>query len=297
MKNELTIKKLARLIDAGTKIYKVDESNGKIQIIEGIAFANDESNILISKYRISFTDQLKTFIETNKFQDSLYRPIKRGVILIDVIDYSKGDSLYFASILTVFNTILNHIILKLKNIDKLVEQIIPSGDGCYLVFNENINDDFFKIVLIIINEMNNFQDDVLKKFSKKRDSNNKLHLRISCTLGETDFFYDISGNRNCYGIALNETARILTSGQNEILTKYPNENSLDSVFFDETVLNQASSLIKSLNKNSSYVPTIKDLGYVADKHNKERKIWWLKDLPMDRSIDLYFDNKWNNKSH
>lgn len=296
MKNELTIEKLAKLIDAGTKIYKVDELNGKMQIIEGVAFTNDEPNILISKYRISFTDELKTLIETSKFQDSLYRPVKRGVILIDIVDYSKGNSLYFASILTVFNTILNHIILKLKNINKLIEQIIPSGDGCYLVFNENINNDFFKIVLIIINEMNNFQDDVLKKFSENRDSKNKLHLRISCTLGETDFFYDISGNRNCYGIGLNEASRILFSGQNEILTKYSNEDSLDSVFFDKTVLNQASSLIKSLTKNSSYFPTIKDLGYIADKHDKKRQIWWLKDLPLDRTIDLYF-NKSGNKSH
>lgn len=207
MKNELTIEKLAKLIDAGTKIYKVDELNGKMQIIEGVAFTNDEPNILISKYRISFTDELKTLIETSKFQD-----------------------------------------------------------------------------------------DVLKKFSEKHDSKNKLHLRISCTLGETDFFYDISGNRNCYGIGLNEAARILFSGQNEILTKYSNEDSLDSVFFDKTVLNQASSLIKSLTKNSSYFPTIKDLGYIADKHDKKRQIWWLKDLPLDRTIDLYF-NKSGNKSH
>jgi len=183
------------------------------------------------------------------------------------------------------------IILKLKTINKLIEQIIPSGDGCYLVFNENINDSFFKIVMIILNEMNNLQDDILKKHSKEQRSDNKLHLKISCTLNETDFFYDIAGNRNCYGIALNEAARILNSAQNEISMKYPNVGYLDSVFFDKTVVGQANSLIKSFNKNSQYNPSIKYLGYIPDNHMKKRQIWWLKDLPMDRSIDLYFDKK------
>jgi hypothetical protein len=297
MKKVLTIKRLSHLIESGTKIYEVDEPNGKIEIIEGIVFTKDEPDILISKYRIDFTDQLKRFIKSDKFQDSIFKPKKRGVLLIDIVDYSKGNSLYLASILTVFNTVLNRIVLKLENINKLVEQIIPFGDGCYLVFNETINTSFFKTVLIIINEMNNFQDIILKKFSKKRTADNKLHIRISCTLGETDFFYDISGNRNCYGIALNEAARLLNYGQNEILRKYPDERALNSVFFDETVLAQAKSLIKRLNKNSLYHPSIKDLGYVTDKHKIKRQIWWLTDLPMDSSIDLYFELKRNSKSH
>ena len=203
------------------------------------------------------------------------------------MDYSKGNSLQLAAILTVFNAVINHILFKLKSINRLAEQIIPSGDGCYLIFNENLNHSFFKIVLIIINEMNNLQNDILRKFSQSLNFDYKLHLRISCTLNETDFFYDIAGNRNCYGIALNEAARILTSGQNEILMRYPNENSINSVFFDKTVLNQASSLIKKLNNNSLYNPSIIDLGNVSDKHGMKRNIWWLKDLPLDKSINLY----------
>jgi len=291
MRAKITIAKLTDLVEKGTKIYKVDEFNETIQIIEGIVFNKNEPNILISKYRISFTGQLKALIKTNKFQDAMFRPVKRGVLLIDIVDYSKGNSLYFASILTVFNTILHHVIVKLKTINKLVEQIIPSGDGCYLVFNENINNSFFKIVLIILNEMNNLQDDILEKHLKIQNSDNKLHLRISCTLNETDFFYDISGNRNCYGIALNEASRILYSAQNEISAKYPNEDSFDSVFFDETVEEQAKSLINSLNKNGLHNVSVIDLGRISDKHAIERQIWWMKNLPLNRSVDLYIDEK------
>ena len=291
MNNKLTFEKLVHLIESGTKIYKVDETNDKIQIIEGIVFTKDEPDILISKYNIDFTDKLKKFIVSERCQDAIFNPKKRGVILIDIVDYSKGNSLYFASLLTIFNTVLNHIVLKLDNINKLVEQIIPTGDGCFLVFNETTNSSFFQIVLIIINEMNNYQDKILKKFYKKQNTDNKLHIRISCTLGETDFFYDISGNRNCYGIALNEAARVLAAGQKEILINYPNENSLNTVFFDDTVLGQANSLIVKLHKNSLYYPSIKNLGYIADKHMIKRQIWWLKDLPMDSSLDLYFDIK------
>ncbi len=289
MNAKITIEKLINLINRGTKIYKIDKPNERIEIIEGIVFDNDGPHVLISKYQIAFTDQLKALIETDKFQDAIFRPRNRGVMLIDIVDYSKGNSLYFASLLTVFNTILHQVILKLKTINKLVEQIVPSGDGCYLVFNENINNSFFKIVLIILNEMNNLQDDILEKHLRIRKSDKKLHLRISCTLNETDFFYDISGNRNCYGIALNEASRILHSAQNEIAAKFPNEDSFDSVFFDKTVVGQANSLIKSLNKNSQYNVSIIDLGYISDKHVIERQIWWMKDLPLNRSIDLYIE--------
>ncbi len=287
MRAKITIEKLTDLVEKGAKIYKVDEFNKTIQIIEGIVFNKNEPNILISKYGIRYTRGLKAFIKTNKFQDAMFRPVKRGVLLIDIVDYSKGNSLYFASLLTVFNKVLHHVIVKLKTINKLVEQIIPSGDGCYLVFNENINNSFFKIVLIILNEMNNLQDDILENHLKIRNTDNKLHLRISCTLNETDFFYDISGNRNCYGIALNEASRILHLAQNEIAAKYPNEDSSNSVFFDETVTEQANSLIKSLNKNSSYNVSVIDLGRISDKHVIERQIWWMKDLPLNKSIDLY----------
>jgi hypothetical protein len=289
MRKKITIDKLTDLIEKGTKIYKIDESNETIQIIEGIVFNKNEPNVLISKYNIRFTNRLKALIETNKFQDAMFRPVKRGVLLIDIVDYSKGNSLYFASILTVFNTILHHIIVRLKTINKLVEQIIPSGDGCYLVFNENINDSFFKIVLIVLNEMSNLQDDILEKHLKLQNFHNKLHLRISCTLNETDFFYDISRNRNCYGIALNEAARILDAAQNEISLNYPNEDSIDSVFFDETVVEQANSLIKVLNEKGMSKATIKDLGHISDKHLIKRQIWWMKDLPLNRSLDLYIE--------
>jgi len=278
MKNSITYKYLCELVKSGTKIYQISESSGEVEIIEGIVFSKHNPEILVSKYNIDFSVSLKKFIKTLKFQDALYKPKKRGVVLIDVADYSKGDSLYFASILTVFNTLINNIINLLETKNKLVEQIIPTGDGCYLVFNETMNNDFFKIVLMIINEMNKLQSSILRKFSKKSTFYNKLHLRISCTLNDTDFFRDVARNRNCYGIGLNEAERILDSGQNEVLLKYPEQHSLDSVFYDETVLDQAKNLLIELKEKSNYKPEIQNLGPLTDKHGIKRNIWWLKNL-------------------
>lgn len=115
MEAKITIEKLTDLVKKGAKIYKVDELNETVQIIEGIVFNKNAPNILISKYGVSFTRQLKAFIKTNRFQDAMFRPVKRGVLLIDIVDYSKGSSLYFASLLSVFNKVLHHVIVKLKN--------------------------------------------------------------------------------------------------------------------------------------------------------------------------------------
>jgi hypothetical protein len=291
MLDRITYKSLYDFVKSGAKIYKISESSGEIEIIKGIVFLKHNPEILISKYKIEFSVSLKKLIQSKKFQDALYKPKTRGVVLIDVADYSKGDSLYFASILTVFNTLINNIVNLLETKNKLVEQIIPTGDGCYMVFNESMNSDFFKIVFMIINEMNKLQSSILKKFSKKSTFQNKLHLRISCTLNETDFFRDVAGNRNCYGIGLNEAERILDSGQNEVLFKYPDQHSLDSVFFDETVLDQAKNILESLKEKTNHKPEIKNLGVLNDKHGIKRNIWWLKSLSPIKIKEQIENNK------
>jgi hypothetical protein len=90
---------------------------------------------------------------------------------------------------------------------------------------------------------------------------------------------------------LNEAERILDTGQNEIFIKYPDQHSLDSVFFDETVLDQAQNLIKGLKENTNYKPEIKNLGCLNNKHGIKRNIWWLMNLSSIKITDRIENDK------
>ena len=130
-----SISSLKEIIDRGMKIYHVDEGNGKIQIIEGIEIKNGNTEVLVSSYKLDLTDELKNYIQSDKFQNALFKPKKRGVVLIDIVGYSKGNTFYQASALSIFNQVIKLSLSKsyLLSNEKYVEQIIPTGDGCYIV--------------------------------------------------------------------------------------------------------------------------------------------------------------------
>jgi hypothetical protein len=282
------VKNLNQIIDTGIKLYSVDEENQKIEIINGIEITDQKTDVLISSHKINFDEELKTFIKTDKFQNALFKPAYRGILLIDITGYSKGDTLYQAAVLTIFNQVIKLSIDALKQFSKgpIVEQIIPTGDGCYIVFNEGINEKFFRAILTINSEMNSIQNRILDKFLKDNKNYDKLHIRIGCTLHETDFFYDAAGNRNCYGVGMNEAARILSCGQKEAETRFPGASTIDSLFFDETIYSQAKPLIELLQRIVKKVELV-ELGEVADKHGIKRKIWWLKNIPKNLAFNLF----------
>lgn len=282
------IKNLNQIIDTGIKLYSVDEENQKIEIIGGLEITEEKTDVLISAHKIKFDEELKEFVKTDKFKNALFKPAYRGIILIDIAGFSKGDTLYQAAVLTIFNQVIKQSLDALKQFSKgpIVEQIIPTGDGCYIVFNEGINEKFFRAILTINSEMNTMQNRILEKFSKDNKKCDKLHIRLGCTLNETDFFYDAAGNRNCYGTGMNEAARVLTYGQNEVETRYPGTNTFDSIFFDETIFSQAKPIIDLLKRIKRDIEFI-ELGEVSDKHGMTRKIWWVKNLPRHLAFNLF----------
>ena len=290
------IKNLNQIIDTGIKLYSVDEENQKIVIIGGLEITEEKTDVLISTHKINFDEELKAFIQTDKFKNALFKPAYRGIILIDIAGFSKGNTLYQAAVLTIFNQVIKQSLDALKQFSNgpIVEQIIPTGDGCYIVFNEGINEKFFRAILTINSEMNTMQNRILEKFSKDNKKCDKLHIRLGCTLNETDFFYDAAGNRNCYGTGMNEAARVLTYGQSEVETKYPGTNTFDSIFFDETIFPQAKPIIDLLKRIKRDIEFI-ELGEVADKHGISRKIWWVKNLPRHLAFNLFSQQELGEK--
>ena len=286
------VDQLKNIIENGIKIYSADEANQKLEIIGGLEITEQKTEVLISKHKIQFDDELKEFIKTESFRNAIFNPVKRGIILIDIAGYSKGDTLYQAAVLSTFNQVIKKSLDAIKEFSngKLIEQIIPTGDGCYIVFNEGINEKFFRALLTFNSEMNTIQNLILDRFSKDNKKCEKLRIRLGCTLNETDFFYDATGNRNCYGVGMNEAARILSYGQKESENLYPGSNSFDTIFFDETIYPQAKPLIDLFKRIKKDIELV-ELGDVADKHGIKRKIWWLRNMPKHLAFNLFSEQE------
>ena len=228
-------------------------------------------------------------LESKQFKDSLFSPRERGVLLIDVVDYSKYDILYQSSVLSIFNQALKYSLQKFRKFsgENCLEQIIPTGDGCYMVFSECVNDYFLKAVYMLFSEMNNMQDTLIGKYSDPPNKCEKMDLRFGDSIGQTDFFYDPAGRKNCYGTGMNETERILSLGrkQAESISANASDNTVDSFFVDWSLREQAEELVNILNEKG-HLTELVDLGIISDKHGLERSVGWLRHLPPFEEISL-----------
>jgi hypothetical protein len=85
---------------------------------------------------------------------------------------------------------------------------------------------------------------------------------------------------------MNEAARVLAYGQKDAEEKYKGESTFDTIFFDQTVYDQAKPFIDWLQKIKQEIELV-ELGYIADKHGMTRKIWWIRNLPKHLAVNLY----------
>lgn len=285
------IDQIREVIRMGMKILSSEEDKGKvnkINIITGIDMTVSPPQVLVSSISLKSCSETEEFLSSAFFQKAIYRPVKRGIVLLDVVGYSKGDNLMQAAFLSIFNSAIKYAldINKISSNGEYIEQIIPTGDGCYIIFKESINDRFFKVVFSLISAMNVVQNHVLKEFGRNHKVGERINLKVGCTLEETDFFYDLAGNRNCYGVGMNETSRILTYGQKTVENKYKNESTDDSIFLGENVFSQAEQLYQHIKKIDNNIK-MDFLGDIKDKHDKSRKIWWMRGGSKNIAISLY----------
>lgn len=279
----MKLEELSKFLKSVTKIYPTEYSADKIKItyILTMDVNTDRPTVLCKSIEIDYSSEIEQYLKSSEVESLIYAPKERGILLIDVVEYSKYDTLGQAAIISIFKQSLNSALLRLKMFSeiKAIEQIIPTGDGCYVVFSEQINDRFLWAVPAVKLEMYCLQGLWLKK-SNQKDTGARIKIRMACELGEVDFFIDSAENRNCYGIGMNETERILCCGKKEVGEKYPNQVTEDTVFIGEKVLGQASNIMNYLNSISSS-PEVKiiDLGELFDKHKEKRRVWWIIGLP------------------
>jgi hypothetical protein len=110
----------------------VDEGNQVIKIINGVCIKDSNYEIIGEEVEVSFTE-IEDLQKNYQYSKALYNPIKRGIILIDAANYSKGDNLYQAAVLNILNTSIKNFIFLITQSQgrgkRVFEKIISTGDG------------------------------------------------------------------------------------------------------------------------------------------------------------------------
>ncbi len=269
-----TINEILAWIKIGKKVY-LEKEKKSIGII--MTYDAEKKNVMVASFPLDMeSEEVRNLTNSEEFRNALYNPRKRGVILIDVADYSTGGTLYQASILSLMNGVFKQLkfSLNLMQPSDVIEQFIPTGDGCYIIFREEYNNDFHKGLFSIFSEVNVYQKRILADIFKREAIDKKISIRASCALGETDVFYDVNGNKNCYGPGLNEAERILSSGRKALEKGTGPRSSTDTIFYDGSVRNQMEKIINEMQKiTPAHKLMVKNLGKLPDKHKNMREIW------------------------
>lgn len=286
------IERIESMIDYGCKVLNVEESDEYIyiSITKGIDISKGKVDVLAHKEKYSKTDDIMKFLKSDKFIESKFEPKTRGIILVDIVGYSKFEIIAQSAILTLLKRAIKQNIFSIEiglPFDP-VEQIVPTGDGCYIITSEEVAERAHRIAMAVPTFLHVTQNQILcHEFERNHKEGDRIEVRVGCEIGECDFFYDLSGNRNCYGEALNEAARIATYGQKAAENQFPTESTGGTVFFGVKAYESAKPTLDYLNSSLNLDVQVVDLGDVVDKHGKSRKILWVKNLNKYSALQLY----------
>lgn len=275
--SEIAVEKLKQLLELGGKVSRIQETGTEMQIdvITGLDSTGSELEAIPITVSLAISKELKEFLSGDFVKDATYNPTQRGIVLVDMVGYSKGDTPVQSFFLMVLKCAIKRALTSPVFKQGDVDLIIPTGDGCYIIFNKCLNDKILEAAFRIFREFKEIQNLMKIKSGCPINKNNELYLRIGCELGETDFFFDINDNKNCYGDGMNEAARILSCGQSEVEKK--ELDSRDSIFCGESVVPQAERIIQRDARTNKTLEFI-DLGVLSDKHCQERNVWWMRNL-------------------
>lgn len=132
------------------------------------------------------------------------RAIETDIVLIDIIDFSKlsmDEQLEIISYLSITYKKMIHKMLKASDItmDKMLQGIIPTGDGFYCILHPSLKGFGPILGLSFIH----FADYIANEFSYFKG------IRVATHTGKVHHFNDILGNENFVGDGLNECSRYI----------------------------------------------------------------------------------------
>lgn len=130
------------------------------------------------------------------------KPIETDIVLIDIIDFSLLEMSKQLELITYLSQSYKKMLRKmLENsgipLDKMLQGIIPTGDGFYCILHPNLKGFGSILGLSFIH----FSDLIVREFPYF------LGIRVAVHTGKIHRFEDILGHDNYVGDGLNECAR------------------------------------------------------------------------------------------
>jgi len=233
----LTIDELKSKIKDGFKIKELNPDNKRLVLVGNEQISADKDD-LIKTFLKADPAAIKEFLVSPFFERSLLSTHERGVMLIDLADFSKLSNDNQVRLITRFQFYVGHLV---KIHKKQVESVLSTGDGYFIMFRESGFSSMLKFVMRLIQQLSfyNFEDVGVNKF----------YFRIALNIGTVHFFYDINDRWNYVGDGINDAKRIIDF--------IPNDKE-NAVFVAANVF--------EMHKNEKYKFGPMQIGY--DKHKK-----------------------------
>lgn len=234
-----TIEQLIQKVRDGFKIKELHAESKRIVLVGNEQISVGKEDLIRTKLAAS-DEEIQEFIRSPFYLQALLQVHERGVVLVDLADFSKLSNDEQVKLITRFQVYLRHII----NLNqKYIESVLSTGDGYFIIFHQDFHR-MLKFVMALISQLSfyNFEDVGVNKF----------YFRISVNIGDVHFFYDINDRLNYVGDAMNDAKRLID------MIPHTKENT---VYLDEQVYK------KHLTDGYKF----SSVQSQRDKHNKEHR--------------------------
>ena len=263
----VTFNELEKAVNRSKKIRRITEEEDTLlfEVIAGVGSGQASPLMLVTEWRVQKTAEALDFAKSPAVIEKLYRPEQRGIVLVDVASYSNFPTVAQAGILVMLDAAIRDA-CRLNDLfsPPSIDRIIPTGDGCYLVFKETARDHVLFAAFNFHACFCSYQRRIRK--GARCETGEGIQLRIAAHIGEVDWIEDPAGNRNSYGTGLNETARILDAGRSKLIDDTGTDPS-SVVFYDSALDPQAKSILERVREAQMGQTRHSYLGEVKAKHD------------------------------
>ena len=177
----------------------------------------------------------------------LRRDLYKGFVLVDIAGFSTLTVDKQIALLSRYQSIvLSHNQDGVPDYSSVFESFIVTGDGCYIVFNENGRMQLIDYAELLLSDIIAYNDNEFVA--------GQINVRISINYGLVDYFYDLNKKWNYIGDGINDTARIMgliPKGEKNVI--YVSEEAKRN----------------AVNMGRTY----SDLVRPADKHGKQHSLY------------------------
>jgi len=273
-----TVEELKKVAALWHKILQIRKDGDRtiVSVVQGIANQRDSAAVLTADYPMNSSQEIDKFLSGPEMRAKMFSPVERGIVLVDIAGYSQFDTLGQGAILAAFHESLRlgDRSMGMFSANEIVDLIVPTGDGCFLILNPEYNEKALLSVFSLHSSFHCHQARLMKQFDVQGDS---VGLRFACNVGEVDFIVDSGGNRNAYGTGVNETARLLEMGRKGYREKHDGADPTGIVYFGDRQRSQAELLSPFLTKVADTYEV--DLGKIKGKHDLELNLSCFAPLP------------------